>query len=465
MSDPVQVPSWVPGAVFYQVFPERFCNGDPANDPPGVRPWDELPTRENFFGGDLAGVIQKLDYLQDTGVSALYLTPIFRARTNHKYDTADYCQVDPAFGTNADLKRLVSECHRRGMRIILDGVFNHCGIEFFAFQDLRQNGAASPYADWFHVQSYPIREDPLSYMTCGGAVYLPKLNYGCRAVREYFLQVARYWIEEAGIDGWRLDVPFKIPMDFWHEFRQVVKQANPEAYLVGEVWREAYPWVQGDSFDGVTNYRLRDLLLDYVANRVLDGEDFAWEVAQLRRQYGPTAGAMLNLLGSHDTPRILTLLREDRALLRIALVFLLTGPGAPLIYYGDEVGMTGGPDPDCRRPMVWQPDEQGQETRALVQRLTALRREHACLREGATETLLTFNGVWAYRQRAGEDEVILVLNPQESVYDMSLPVGGAARGWKELFSGAQFIVQGGLIHLDRILAKTAWILVPDGRAG
>jgi glycosidase len=451
----------VPDAVFYQIFPERFCNGSQENDPPGVRPWDDLPSPHNFFGGDLQGVTQKLDYLQDLGITALYLNPIFRAATNHKYDTHDYYQVDPAFGGNAALLQLVAECHRRGMRVILDGVFNHCGEGFFAFRDVKEKGAASPYAAWFTAHAYPLRADPLSYMVCGDAPYLPKLNHANPAVQAYLLDVARYWLAEAGIDGWRLDVPFKISIDFWQRFREVVKAANQQAYLVGEVWREAGPWVNGGPFDGVTNYRLRDLLLDYCLNFTLDAEDFAYELLTLQGAHGPAAAGMLNLLGSHDTARILTLLKGDIQRLRIALILLFTQPGAPLVYYGDEVGMLGENDPDCRRPMAWEPARQNRTVQEIFRILIRARKEHPAMRRANPEIRFAFNGVLAYRLAAGEDEAFVMVNPRVGMGPLRIPSGSAYTRWKDVFTGEQFASEQGSFAFEAFPARSARLLVPD----
>lgn len=452
-------PAWVVDAVFYQIFPDRFCNGDPSNDPAGVEPWGALPTRSNWLGGDLQGIIARLGYLQDLGINALYLNPVFRARTNHRYDTCDYFQVDPILGSNAVLKALVAEAHRRSMRVILDGVFNHCGDGFWAFEDLVARGPASPYADWFHVRSYPISAADQSYYTCGGAPYLPKLNLDHPPVQEYILKVACYWLQEAGIDGWRLDVPFKVPFAFWRKFRRMVKAINPDAYLVGEVWREAAPWVQGDIFDGTTNYRLRELILDYVATSVLDAEDFAFEVEMLTQAHGAAAPTMLNLLGSHDTPRILTVLNGDVNRLLIALTFLMTTTGAPLVYYGDEVGLPGGADPDCRRAMEWDPARWNMRIHRAYRRLIALRHAHPALRRGRTQKLFTFEGVYAYRRVYAGDEVVVILNPRSSLRNVILPLGGAVV-WRDAFTGQEHVAIEGEIRLDCVAAHSFTLLVP-----
>ena len=452
--------TWVADAVFYQVFPDRFANGDPSNDPPGTLPWGDVPTREAFFGGDLEGVIEHLDYLQDLGITALYLNPIFAAGTNHRYDTWDYFSVDPNLGGIAALERLVAEVHRRGMRVILDGVFNHCGEGFAPFADLVAKGADSGYRDWFIARSFPILRSPLTFMTCSGAPYLPKLNTANGAVRDYILKVARYWTAEIGIDGWRLDVPYKVARDFWAEFREAVKSINPNAYIVGEVWREPAVWLRGDAFDGTTNYRLRELLLDYCAAETLDAEDFAFEAQQLMASCGPLAANMLNLMGSHDTPRILTRLGGDAARLRIGLTFLMTIPGAPLVYYGDEVGMLGDNDPDCRRPMLWSPDDWHSQVLDSHRRLITLRREHQACRYGEIESLVTFNGTYAYRRAWKGDEIIVVLNPRESVTDLEVPTHSGRVEWQELFSGEGLSTPDGVLRLPIVPARSAQVFVP-----
>lgn len=455
-------PDWARDAVFYQIFPERFFNGDPANDPPGTVPWDSLPTRENFFGGDLAGIRAKLDYLAQLGVGALYLTPFFRARTNHRYDTSDYLEIDPAAGTLDDFHALVRDAHRRSIRLILDAVFNHCGDGFWAFEDVVQRGPDSPYADWFLVDSYPITKTPPSYQTCGGAAFLPKLNHANPAVREYLLHVARYWLEQ-GADGWRLDVPWKVPLEFWRAFRKAVLLTRPDAYLVAEVWRSAAPWLSGDTVHGVMNYRLRDAILDYCAWDHMDAEDFDYELAQLRREHGASAPYHLTLLGSHDTPRILTVCGEDTARARLAMLFQFTYIGIPMIYYGDEIGMTGDNDPCCRAGMVWDKRRWNTLLYETTCRLIALRRRHAALTQGEFETLFAFNGVFAYHRWRDDDSVVVVLNPREERRNVRIPLGraaGQAAVWEDALSGARFAENGRMLALGVLPPGAGYVLLP-----
>ena len=456
-------PRWVRERVFYQIFPERFHNGDPANDPPGTVPWDSEPTRENFFGGDLAGIAQKLDYLERLGINALYLTPFFAARTNHRYDTSDYLRIDPAAGSPDDFRALIDAAHARDVRVVLDAVFNHCGDGFWAFQDVVQRGAASPYADWFDVRAYPIDDRPPSYQTCGGAPFLPKLNHANPAVRDYLLGVARHWLEQ-GADGWRLDVPWKVPLDFWRAFRGAVLQTRPNAYIVAEVWRGAGPWLGGDTVHSIMNYRLRDAILDYCALDHMDAEDFDYELRQLRAEHGPSAPYHLTLLGSHDTPRILTACGGSTDRARLAAIFQLTYIGVPMIYYGDEIGMAGANDPLCRAGMVW---DEGRWNHALFEtyrRLIRLRREHAALTDGAFETLLVFNGVYAFHRHTTYDHVVVVLNPRDAQRAMRIPLGEAApraRAWVDALTDRRFAASDDHLVIEQLPAQSGLVLVPE----
>jgi glycosidase len=302
-------------------------------------------------------------------------------------------------------------------------------------------------------------------MVCGDASYLPKLNLNHPGVQEHVLKAARFWLEEAGIDGWRLDVPFKIPFEFWRRFRQVVKAANPEAYLVGEVWREAGPWIQGDTFDGVTNYRLRELILNYCLTHILDAEDMAYEVAQLLRAHGAAARSMLNLLGSHDTARILTVLNGDIDRMRIALAVLFTLPGAPMVYYGDEVGMLGENDPDCRRPMIWEPDRQNQTVLEITRRLIDLRKQHPALRYGEPETLFVLNGAWAYRRSYRDDEVVVIVNPRSGLEHIRVPVKSRVAEWVDSFTGTVWNTEGGCLRIEHLPSRYCSVLIPETQAG
>lgn len=408
----------------------------------------------------MRGIVNRLDYLEDLGINALYLNPVFKANTNHRYDTCDYYEVDPALGGNKDLRELVEALHQRGMRIILAGVFNHCGDGFWAFEDVKAKGQDSGYVNWFLPRSLPIRSTPLSYYTCGGCWYLPKFNLANPETRKYVLDVAAHWSREFGIDGWRLDTPCKIPIEFWREFRNVVKPINPDSYLVGEIWRDGSPWIQGDSFDGVTNFRLRNLILEYCAYDTLDAEDFAYEIDQLLGDYTDSVHFMLNFLSCHDTPRALTIFRGDVDRLKTAITLLLTFPGAPLIFYGDEIGMTGGQDPDCRGSMIWDEARWSQRIRDWYRGLIGFRRNHFALRRGNFKMLLAFDGLIVYQRAQQGDEVIVILNPGRAVSKLAIPAPSGAREYLDPFQGVTFKVEGGHIDAGDIPARSSFVLVP-----
>lgn len=452
---------WIKEAVFYQIFPDRFHNGDPTNDPLRTEPWGNPPTRTNFFGGDLQGVMDKLPYLRGLGINALYLNPIFKAQTNHKYDTTDYYSIDPAFGNNALFSRLVHELHMNGIRIVLDGVFNHCGESFFAFEDLMKHEAESEYKDWFIVRSFPITDNPLSYHTCGGASYLPKFNVENPQVQDFIYKIATFWLKEAGIDGWRLDVPCKIPLPFWQKFRSVVKSTNPQAYLIGEIWRDASPWVGGDIFDGVTNYHLRDLIIGYCSTGFLDAEDFSYEVIHQQQDLGESAFFMLNLLGSHDTPRILTLFKGEINRLLIAITFLMTTVGTPLIFYGDEIGMTGETDPDCRRPMEWNESRWNRRIYDTYQTLIGLRGTHRCLCRGSFLPLITFNNLFAYKREYKGDQAIVILNPGSSVQNLRIPTLSQSKKWHDVFGKREITTEKGFLNFEVINSSSCMVFISD----
>jgi cyclomaltodextrinase / maltogenic alpha-amylase / neopullulanase len=287
----MSVPAWVKDAVFYQIFPDRFENGDDRNDPPNKAAWGKHPTPFTFFGGDLQGIIQRLDHLTELGINAIYLNPIFESPSTHRYNTTDYYRIDRKLGTMEDWRALVEAAHRRGIRLVLDGVFNHCGRGFFAFNDILENGEFSPYRDWFHIKHFPVDAyslgDAHDYVGWWRHKSLPKLNTSNVEVRQFLLDVSRYWIEQ-GADGWRLDVPNEIDDDdFWAEFRQVVKTANPEAYLVGEIWDVVPRWVGENHFDGLMNYPLRNAVLELLSGHI-KASAFADQVEQLLTVYPPS---------------------------------------------------------------------------------------------------------------------------------------------------------------------------------
>ncbi|NLB64723.1 MAG: glycoside hydrolase family 13 protein [Fibrobacter sp.] len=351
------VPQWVQNAVFYQIFPDRFRKSDDYQYSGKYVPWDSLPTTNNMFGGNLVGITEKLDYIKDLGCNALYLCPIFQSNSNHRYHTFDYFKIDPILGTEEDFKNLINACHQRDMKIILDGVFNHCGRGFYQFNNILELGIESPFIDWFHIKDFPLNafndQNP-NYECWWGLRELPKFNTSNPDVREFLFSVGEHWIE-MGIDGWRLDVPNEIDDDdFWREFRNRIKKINPEAYIVGEIWDDPSRWLQGDQFDGVMNYPMRRLIIDSLfeyETLISDAGDFCQRILEIFPK--DRFGIPMNLLGSHDNMRISTVANGDEDLLSIAWAILMMSPGCIFIYSGDEIGLEGGKDPDNRRSFPW----------------------------------------------------------------------------------------------------------------
>ncbi|SES83981.1 glycoside hydrolase family 13 protein [Anaerobranca gottschalkii] len=412
VSDALTISDWVRDAVFYQIFPDRFANGDTSNDPTNLTPWDSPPTPTSFYGGDLQGIIDKLDYLSELGINAIYLTPIFTAPSNHKYDTVDYKTIDPHFGDLSTLKKLVNACHNRGIKVILDAVFNHIGWYSPQFQDVLKHGNQSKFADWFNISDFPLRTHPNPNYECFGFVAsMPKLNTTNPEVKEFLLDIAEYWIKEANIDGWRLDVANEIDHQFWRDFRRRVKAIKPDAYIVGEIMFFAGPWLQGDQFDGVMNYRLTEALIDYVAEGKIDSKEFTHQLNKVLFYYQRSAMlGNLNLLDSHDTPRFLTRCKGNKKLFKLAAMLMFSLPGAPCIYYGDEIGMEGGHDPDCRRGMIWNKAKQDGELLDWYRRLIAVRRNHPAFSRGDIE-VLNLGNLAAWKRWWQGEEYLVLANP------------------------------------------------------
>jgi glycosidase len=442
---PSFVPSWVKDAVFYQIFPERFANGDPGNDPKGTEDWGGKPTGRNYFGGDLRGIIGHLDYISRLGVNAMYLNPVFTSKTNHKYSTMDYMTVDPHFGDDATFSELVDSCHARGIRIILDAVFNHTGVDFFAFDDLRRHGKNSRYRNWYNVHNFPVGPaNKPNYDCWWGHGSLPKLMTGNAEVREYLFSVTRHWMAK-GIDGWRLDVPNEIPHEFWIEWRKLVKSINPDAYIVGEIWNDATLWLGGDQFDGVMNYRFRDACVDLFARHAVTVSRFDGLLARQRRDYpAEVSDALLNLLGSHDTERFLTMCGNDTASWKLAVLFQMTYTGAPMIYYGDEVGMVGGRDPACRGTMVWSGKNQNTDMLSFVKRMVSMRTSREPLRRGTYRTLLADDqrNILAFARETISSTIVVVMNTGFLPQEVTIPLPPSRTHWRVIFPEDTSIVGG-----------------------
>ena len=441
-----ETPDWVRDAVFYQIFPDRFARSLSVAKPRHLDEWGATPTYQGYQGGDLIGVTEHLDYLQDLGASAIYFTPVFQSASNHRYHTHDYEKVDPMLGGNEALKRLIDQAHARGIRIVLDGVFNHASRGFFQFHDIMENGPNSAYLDWFHVSGFPLNaydtEKQPNYGAWWGLPALPKFNTGCPDVRAFLWGIGRKWID-FGIDGWRLDVANEINDDsFWREFRHRVKSGNPDAYIVGEVWTDAPHWLQGDMWDAVMNYHFTRACIAFFVGEDVNQDElrrtslhpvgapgaqaFRKAIERLIGLYAPSVtSVMLNLLSSHDMARFLTLAHGDQSALRLATVFQMTYPGAPSIYYGDEIGMQGGHDPANRGAFPWhKPETWDTELLHEFQRLISLRRARPSLRRGTFQILHAAGDLFAHARQLGDETVIVVFNTARSHRRLDLALQG-----------------------------------------
>jgi len=416
-SDMFLTPNWAKRAVFYQIFPERFRNGDKTNDPPNTVEWGTLPiTSETYYGGDLRGIIDSLPYLSDLGINAIYLTPIFSSSSSHKYDTDDYYKIDPHFGDLKTFCELVQTCHKMGIKVVLDGVFDHCGYGFWAFQDVVQKESSSKYKDWFKIYGFPIRTHPTpTYETWGKNIWrMPRFMTSHPDVKKYLIDVAAHWTKEADVDGWRLDTASEIDHEFWRDFRRAIKAAKPEALVIGEITQNAAPWLQGDQLDSVMNYPLRDIIVEFFAKGSIKAEEFDARLARLRMQYCQQANEVLyNLLGSHDTVRFLTLCNGHLEKMKCAIIFLMTYVGMPVVYYGDEIGLRGDKHWEgSRQGMIWDEKKQNRELLDFYRRLIGARKENQALTDGDFITLHANSktNTYAYLRSHGKNQILVMLN-------------------------------------------------------
>jgi neopullulanase len=488
----IQTPEWVRDAVFYQIFPDRFASSARVHKPNKLQPWGATPTLHGFQGGDLLGVVEHLDYLQDLGVNAIYFTPIFASTANHRYHTYDYLEVDPILGGNAALRTLLDEAHARGIKVVLDGVFNHASRGFFQFNHILENGEASPYFDWFTVYGFPMRayERKHQYKGWIGLPELPEFNTDNPDVREFIFGVAEHWIN-FGIDGWRLDVPQEIDDDaFWQEFRRRVKTINPDAYIVGEIWTDATRWLQGDQFDAVMNYLFTRATMNFVIKdfdrsivtklgplplRTTTAKGFAKQIDELLALYDPAVTEVqLNLLDSHDTPRFLSLAKGDETAFKLATLFQMTYPGAPSIYYGDEIGFgmavpvgerprwDPASDPDTRRSFPWNEAEWNTELHTYVKQCTALRHAYPALRRGTFTPLHAGGELYVFARTLGDETLMVALNTGTEQAPVYWNAGSTLRNGtvlQDVWSDERAEVQGGRVVGGHVPARSGRVWV------
>ena len=496
-----KVPEWAADTVYYYIFPERFRNGDKANDPrPGVTRyhdktvefhanWLDKPYRpgsgdgsdehfnNDFFGGDLAGIIDKLDYIRDLGANAIYMTPVFEAASNHKYDTADYRRIDPAFGSNADFERLTREAAKRGLRVILDASLNHTGVDsvyFDRFGNHKSVGAFeggkiradSPYASWYNFDASQI-EPHRQYKGWVGVSDLPELNKNDPGYRQFAYGakdgVMQLWLDR-GAAGWRMDVAPWVPDDFWREWRSAIKAHRADAITIAETWWDASKFLLGDMFDSTMNYIFRNTVIEYAAG----GKATALyaNIELMREAYPPQAFyALMNLLSTHDQARSLHHLgwhddTRDPAVVamakqrfKLAVFFQMVFPGSPAVYYGDEVGVTGGDDPLNRATYPWadlggKPDL---DLLAEFKKLIQLRQDHAVLRRGSIDApLLVTDHLVVLARRLGQTWAITATNNAATAQwvDVAVPAGLRAAQLVDVLGAVPVEVRGGRLRFE-----------------
>lgn len=412
---------WVGKANFYQIFVDRFNIGNKSKDMSYINcSWGDIPTPKTFAGGDLKGITDKLDYIKELGCNVIYLTPVFESVSNHKYDIIDYYKIDKQFGTNEDLKELVDKAHDRDMKVVLDAVFNHCSENTEQFKDVLAKGKASEYFDWFVIYGDEVNENRDNYEIFGPCKYMPKWNTSNEAASEFLIDIGRHYINEYDIDGWRLDVSDEVSHTFWRKFRSAIKHCKKDALLLGENWHDAYSNLRGDQFDGIMNYSFTKACLDYFAFNVFEAEDLTYRLSEILMRNTDTVNyMMLNLLDSHDTHRFYSEVSEDDFSLEAALCLTYMFPGAPCIYYGTEIRMQGGYDPDCRRCMDW--DKTDDKMRELLKKLAELRTVYG-IAEGTVE-ISSEKDDFILIRKTNDHEFELRINKKKKNYEILMDGG------------------------------------------
>ena len=462
------IPDWVYGSVMYQVFPERFANGRQEINPENTVEWGSVPTRLDFQGGDLYGVIDKLDYIESLGVNILYLNPIFLSGSTHKYDSWDHFKVDPTLGGDDGLRDLISNCHDRNIKVILDCSLNHVHPRHFAFQDIVKNGENSEYKNWFTIFDYPVRlihrphlyantykvgwdgneeeykrylektfeetkvpvevrddDGPIvepSYKAWWGVPDMPKVNFESKEARQWALDVTKHWIENFDIDGWRMDVAKELDFSFWKEFRDIAHKANKDTLLISEIFGDTSQWLQGDRFDGTMNYSFREAMTDYFATKRINNKEFADSLANLYSMYSFEAlSSCQNLLSSHDVKRFLNRCGNEEDGILGAIFLQATFPGIAGIYYGDEIGLGGADDPFNREPFPWHSEESWNSTILdYTKKLMNIKKSSSIFKYGRFELLDDNEQFVAFRRILKDESMLCIIDRSKSNDDFNI---------------------------------------------
>lgn len=440
-ADIVDIPEWAKNAVMYNIFPDSFATTwRSISENPNQCVWNGQTTHGKL-GGTINGITENLDYIKDLGFNCIYLNPIFVAGEYHKYDLIDYFHIDPCFGTDDDFRRLVDTCHDKKIRVIVDGVFNHVGWYFFAFDDVVKNGEDSRYKDWFYGLTFPVRrpdsgEEYPNYECFGYERMMPKTNTENPEVVEYFNRVGQYWVKEFDIDGWRLDVASEINNAFWRSFRDAVKAVKPDCLLIGEVWESAQHWLGGDMFDSTMNYDFRKHCRRFFSEKAIDSAQFDGRVTNMRMRYKlPIMYGQLNLLDSHDVSRFFSLCQKDLARMKLAVLFQMTFIGIPSVFYGDEKGIEGLLEEEYRCSMPWA--HEGSELECFYRNAIQLRNTWPELRHGNYHTVSakTGSGLYAYARSLGKCKILILLNNQTRTAEIPSAFVKGQLLWQEGLNG------------------------------
>jgi len=467
---PFVVPDWVQHSVLYQIFPDRYDDGDKRNDPSDVQPWDGKPSYSNRFGGDAAGVRRHLDYLQSLGISAVYFNPLFASPSNHRYDAQDYKKIDPQFGTNEEFIALSRDMQKRGIRTVMDFAFNHTSPTFFAFQDIRDKGKASAYTNWYFIHSYPVRvQEHPNYTAWFGYPSMPKLNVLNPTTHDYLLSVVDYWKQRLPLAGLRLDAANEVDPRFWRDLRKHAKAIDPNLWIIGEVWGDGSPWLSGDQWDAVMDYPFREACISYFADGKTSPTQFMDRLMAIYGSYAPQVSRnLMNPLSTDDTPRFLTLCNGNGDLDRLAATMQFAWVGMPSIYYGEEIGMQGGKDPDNRRGMEWKKATPDNPMLRYYKRLIAIRKSSPALQAGDPQVLkaddatntLTFSRI------LGNDVALVAINRSSEKRTITIPVPAIAQGqhFVEALSGRHIVPVEGALQVTLPALQGAILLPTRGKA-
>lgn len=458
--DTPHVPQWLKESVAYQIFPDSFAQGKECME---IRPEERVTesglTVSSRLGGTLRGVIENLPYLQDLGVNLLYLNPIFTALSYHKYDIVDYYHIDPCLGTDGDFRELVDQCHSRGLRVMLDLVFNHLSQKHPLFEDVLEKGEASPYADWFCIHRFPAKDESgHHYESFAFLEEMPKIHTDQPQAAAYLLDIGRYWLREYGVDGYRLDVANEVSHTFWRRFRREMEAVRPDVAIIGEVWHEAHSFIGRDQFHAVMNYPLLYAVWGFFGQDALQVQEFSETIGRLALLYPrDNVAAMMNFLDNHDIHRFFSICGHQRFRLKLAAAFLLSYVGMPLLFYGDEVGLDGGSELEARQAMKWRLNEEDEELLAWFRKLIRVRRAHAALAAGDFRTAAfdSLSSTAAFWRETEEERVLCLFHNGEGFAAYFLPDGFACT---DLLTGQTFAA-GAEIPLEpygtRLLAAEA----------